>query len=86
MKTLAPYHQTLSAALEAANDYLAATGAVLNDSAISEEFAYGGVPYGTSKEAHARLIAYKGKPTGKYAHVTVWRSEGGIYEVNAYVL
>jgi hypothetical protein len=52
----------------------------------AEKFSYGGIPYGTRKEAHFPLLSYKGKPTKKYGHVVIERLSQGTYETVVYFL
>jgi hypothetical protein len=59
---------------------------VLDEWDWDHPFQYGGVPYGTSKNVNIELASYKGKPTKKYAHLTIWRLDSGRYEWNLYVL
>ena len=81
------YHETLSEAVSAAFDYLTKSRAEFNpELRFDNPFTFDGISYGGCKEAHFELSSYKGKPTRKYGHVTVWRSESGRYEANAYVL
>ena len=87
MQTLQPFHQTLGSAVSAAFDYLSARRAEFDpELRLDNPFTFGGVAYGTSKDAHFELTSFKGKPTRKFGHINVWRSETGLYEVNAYVL
>jgi hypothetical protein len=87
MTTLQPFHETLGAAVSAAFDYLEARRAAFDPALrLDNPFTFGGVAYGTSKDAHFELVSFKGKPTRKFGHINVWRSETGRYEVNAYVL
>jgi hypothetical protein len=81
------YHETLSSAVSAGFDYLTSNRAEFNpELRFDNPFTFDGIGYGCSKEAHFELASYKGKPTRKFGHVTVWRNESGRYEVNAYVL
>jgi hypothetical protein len=84
---LQPFHETLGAAVSAAFDYLESRRAEFDLALrLDNPFTFGGVPYGTNKDAHFELTSFKGKPTRKFGHINVWRSETGRYEVNAYVL
>lgn len=86
MQTLQPFHDTLGSAVSAAFDYLEARRAQFDPALrLDNPFTFGGVAYGTNKDAHFELISFKGKPTRKFGHINVWRSETGLYEVNAYV-
>jgi hypothetical protein len=53
---------------------------------IREPFLYGGIPYGQTKQADYKLLAYKGQKTRKYMHVVIYRTEQGRYELNVYTL
>ncbi len=53
---------------------------------IREPFLYGGIPYGQTKQADYKLMAYKGQKTRKYMHVVIYRTEQGRYELNVYTL
>lgn len=45
-----------------------------------------GVPYGQAVQAHCELVTLKDKPTRKWAHATVERTESGRYELTFYIL
>jgi hypothetical protein len=84
---LPPFHETLGSAVSAAFDYLSARRAEFDPAfRLDNPFTFGGVAYGSQKDAHFPLLSYKGKATRKFGHINVWRSETGRYEVNAYVL
>ena len=80
------FHETLSAAVEAAHVYFAAIGAVLASDTIREAFMFGGIPYGQTKEGHGEISTLRGKSTKKFAHVTIYRMDSGRYELTCYVL
>lgn len=48
-------------------------------------YMYGGINYEQHKDAHYKLLQYKGKPTRKYLHVSIYRMPTGSYEVTNYV-
>lgn len=83
-----PYTETLGQAMQAIDAELKTRGAVLDvgESDWLDVFSFGGVSYGQNKEAHAALATIKDKPTRKWAHATIWRSETGRYEWNLYLL
>ncbi len=83
---LPPFHDHLTNALEAAIAYLRAQDAVFDEDAMREKYQYGGVNYGQYKDADVEIALLKGKPTKKWAHMTIWRRDSGGYEVNAYIL
>lgn len=76
---------TLWQAIEKAESELSEYRAIPAENWI-ESFQFGGIPYGTHKEAHFALSSYKGKPTKKYGHVTITRMDSGRYEVVVYIL
>lgn len=52
-----------------------------------KEFVHtGGIYRGETKSFHFELERYKGKPTGKFLHVSIYRLESGRYELNCYYL
>lgn len=53
---------------------------------IREPFLYDGIPYGQTKQADYKLMAYKNQKTRKYMHVVIYRTEQGRYELNVYTL
>lgn len=53
---------------------------------IREPYVYGGIPYEQKRDAHYKLVAFKGKPTKKYLHVSIYRMPSGSYELTYYVL
>ena len=78
-------HDTLWQALNQAEKELSESRAIPAEN-WQEKFQYGGIPYGTRKEAHFPLLSYKGKPTKKYGHVVIERLDRGTYEVVVYCL
>ena len=88
MTTVSPYTETLGHALAAIKDELVNRGVILSEGCADwlDVFTFGGLAYGTSKEAHAAIFTIKDKPTKKWAHATIWRHETGRYEWNLYVL
>lgn len=83
---LQPYHETLGQAITAGVNYLHNQGAEFDEAELREPFTFDGVKYGQTKNSHVQLATYKGKPTKKFGHLTIWRDETGRYEVNVYVL
>jgi len=75
-------HETLSDALDCAENDLEQ---VVLDGDFREDFAYGGIPYGTSKSSHTKIVSIKGKPTKKYFHVNIYRLDSGRYELVSYI-
>lgn len=72
--------------MEAAKTQLMERAAIVLDYAFFDRITFSGVPYGHTVEAHAELATYKGKPTKKWGHVTIYRQPTGTYELNVYVL
>jgi hypothetical protein len=85
---ISPWHDTLSQALDAGMVELKerATISPEQEQQMRETFAFGGLRYGETKQAHGELESYKGKPTKKFAHLTIYRAESGRYEITTYVL
>lgn len=52
---------------------------------VRKPFAYGGIPYEQSRDAHYKLLSYKGKLTRKYLHVSIYRMPSGSYELTKYI-
>ena len=46
----------------------------------------GGVPYGTSWKSSFELLTKKGNVSKKAFHVSIYRTENGLYEPNFYIL
>lgn len=90
MKHKADYeisHSQLAFALNEISLNLLKREIVLKDKdAIVSRFEFDGVPYGTTKEAHAEIETIKGKSTKKWFHVSIYRLESGRYELTIYVL
>ncbi len=86
--TASPFTETLNAALESIKAELVNRGVILSEGCADwlDVFTFGGLAYGTNKEAHAAIFTIKDKPTKKWAHATIWRHETGRYEWNLYVL
>ena len=76
---------TLSEALDGIEKHLEEKQIILG-SDLREPFMYGGIPYGTHKEAHYPILTIKGKATRKYFHVTLTRMDSGTYEPVFYAL
>ena len=84
--TLATYHETLSAALCALQDYMMASRIIPASTDWDNPFQFSPINYGTTRECHFELASYKNKPTRRWGHATIWRSEKGRYEINFYAL
>jgi hypothetical protein len=80
------YHETLSLALQAAEAHAVCSRAMIDRDALREEFATGGIPYGTTRNADLPIQFYKGKPTRKGFHVSIYRMDSGRYELTCYIL
>lgn len=52
---------------------------------IRQPFMYGGISYEDKRDAHYKLLTYKGRPTKKYLHVSIYRMSSGSYELTRYV-
>lgn len=91
----APLYKNLSDALRAVEEYVIKNSIQVDISehpsneadefGIRGPFLYGGIPYEQKKDAHYKLLAYKGRPTKKYLHVSVYRMPSGNYELTCYV-
>ena len=86
----------LDQALDAVEQYLDKNKAVVDDAehpkeeqtdrhGIRKAFMYGGIPYEQNREAHYKLLAFKGKLTRKYLHVIIYRMPSGSYELTRYI-
>ena len=85
MKTV--HLERLDQALDIAAEILESNRAVLADpDELYRKFIYGGLNYNENKSSSAELSSLKGKQTRKYAQLTVYRDERGLYEVNVYLL
>lgn len=81
-------YESLSKALDAVEQYLAETNSTLDpeeNESVNEPYMYGGISYETTKEAHYKLSTYKGKKTKKYLHVSIYRTDNGLYELTRYI-
>lgn len=81
-------YEMLSKALDAVEQYLAETNSTLDteeNESVQEPYFYGGISYNTTKDAHYKLATYKGKKTKKYLHVSIYRTENGLYELTRYI-
>jgi len=85
-----PFYETLGQALDALEVYIQKERAVLDPQehpeGVREPFALDGIAYETKKDANYKLISYKGKPTRKYLHVSIYRMPTGRYELTHYVM
>jgi hypothetical protein len=80
------YHETLSSALFHAKVEAFASGAIINRDELDEAYSTGGVPYGTTREAHLPIEFLKSKATKKHFHVSIYRMDSGRYELTCYIL
>ena len=82
------YTETLGQAMQAILADLRTRGVILSGGCADwfDTFTFGGIAYGQHKETHAAIFTIKDKPTKKWAHACIWRSETGRYEWNLYVL
>lgn len=83
---VSPYTETLGQALEAVREELKRVDATVADESWLDVFTFDGIPYETKKEAHGELITFRGKPTRKWAHLTIYRMDSGRYEWTLYFL
>lgn len=84
-----PYAETLSQSLDRAFLELRDRGAAISadmEQQAREGFAFDGVKYGETKMANFPLDSYKGKPTKKGGHISIYRMESGRYEQTNYIL
>lgn len=89
------FYETLSHALESVEEFIDMNRIVVDSQehpsneadkyGIREPYMYGGINYEQKKDAHYKLLQYKGKPTRKYLHVSIYRMPTGRYEVTNYV-
>ena len=87
MKSNQIYFETLGSALRAFADNVASKGGVMLADISDVAMAFnGGVSYGHTASRSFELATLKGKPTRKFAHVTLYRMESGKYELTDYVL
>lgn len=91
-----PFYPTLDQALTAVEQFIENNKIVVDPAehepelttdrfGIRAAFKFGGISYEQSREAHYKLLSYKGKPTRKYLHVTIYRMPSGNYELTMYV-
>lgn len=83
------FHETLASALNNGVAYLVAQGAQIDPQAeydLREKFAFDGVKYEETKTGDCPLISFKGKPTKKWGHLSIYRMSSGRYELTAYIL
>jgi|DEB19_MinimDraft_3_1074340.scaffolds.fasta_scaffold02919_9 hypothetical protein len=88
MKSNEIYFETLGAAVTAFVAHTFAKGGVLVENevaGVAEKFN-GGVSYGQTVSRSFELLSFKGKPTRKFAHITLYRMESGRYELTSYIL
>lgn len=80
------YHELLTLALQTAAAEAVCQGAIIDRNELDEAFATGGIPYGTTREAHLPIEFLKGKNTKKHFHVSIYRMDSGRYELTCYIL
>lgn len=76
-------YSTLSETLDVCQSELPKNVVLERD--FREDYAYGGIPYETSKEVHIPIVSINGKKTKKYFHVIIYRLHSGNYELVSYV-
>lgn len=83
------YFETLGETLTAFRAQIEKRGggfvACVTDETIANEFA-GGLKYEETRAASFALQTYKGRNTGKYASLSIYRMPSGRYELTAYIL
>lgn len=89
------YFDTMTQAVDAAQDDLDSADAVpmAGNAAFmasphwtQQIFDAGHLAYGTTRAHHFELLTLKGKQTRKWFHVTLYRTDGGRYEMVSYIL
>lgn len=81
------FFPTLSDALDAAEHQNKVGSDLILGEDFREAFAFGGVGYGETKQAHVPIESFRGKNTRKWFHVVIYRmSQTGTYELVAYKL
>ncbi len=89
MKANSPWCESLSLALTAAFAEIEGRQVVIAPDMRQEAenvFIFGGMSYNETKSANIPIVTLQGKPTKKYAHITIYRAESGRYEVTTYLL
>jgi hypothetical protein len=89
------YFPTLSDALKSVEEYIIKNQIQVDPNehpsneadqfGVREPFNFGGIPYEKTREAHYKLAAFKGKPTKKYLHVSIYQMPSGSYELTRYI-
>ncbi len=82
------YFETLGEAVRSFVAQTFAKGGTLaaNEHAEIAEKFNGGVSYGQTVSRSFELLSFKGKPTKKWAHATLYRMDSGRYELTTYIL
>lgn len=80
------YHDTLGSAIDAIETWLDNNKASMIRPDWREVTAWEHCGYEQTIQYHFSLGTYKGKPTGRYLHATVYRLPSGRYELTLYCL
>ena len=90
-----PFYETLSDTLAGVEEFIEKNRIMVDPSehpaneadkyGIRQPYMYGGIAYEQHKDAHYKLLQYKGKPTKKYLHLSIYRMPTGRYELTNYV-
>jgi len=94
-ETNKPFYENLSETLAAVEQFIESNKIVIDPSehkqseadkyGIRQPYMYGGIGYEQHKDTHYKLLQYKGKPTKKYLHISIYRMPTGRYELTNYV-
>lgn len=79
------YHPHLSSAIDAAFNHAVNSRASISEDGLRALFDQG-IGYGETKQGHCAIAQFKGKPTKKYFHATIYRMDSGTYELTCYIL
>jgi hypothetical protein len=80
------YHETVGSAIEEAWRFVEASGSEAVNPDWRTDTHWNHLFVEDSARYDIPLKSYKGKPTGKYLHINIYRLFGGRYELNLYVL
>lgn len=86
MKQTEIYFETFAQAVDAAGARAHAERAVLSKPSDLWNICQEPLYYTQTRTVDCKLDTYKGKPTKKYFHATIYRMDCGRYELTTYVL
>lgn len=79
-------YQTLSETLDAAIEYASNNKIEIENQDLLDEFQYGGIAYGNTRQGTVEIKKLCGRNTRKCFQISIYRTTRGLYELTCYSL